>query len=322
MIVRYYKAAGIVVTHNRNHIGVSLMEAMQSILMNWTKNRCLSLLMAIVLLTAMTACAKSSIKEEASGAGSSSQISEAGSSGQVEEAQTPMESSAEQAQSIDETSAEQAQSIDESSAEQAQSIDETSAEQGQSIDETAEEQGPSAEEALQILQQADEEAQEKYNNLDLNDKASVIEMVQALEQMHSAIQLARNRQAAAWDAEGKTLSIGQEIRCVCVYTGGSPTFISYMEGREGLVITHYGGDDYRILYVCDGILIGRESGHSSGRLDFSGCLPDWKDDPSGETHSIIDGREVTDDFNGLNYDEEAEQMGKWLQEAEEVLDQQ
>ena len=252
-----------------------------------TKNRHLSFPLALVLLIVMTACAKSSTEEEPSQAGSSGQIAEA-------------------------------QSAEDAAEEEGQTADETTAEEGQTTDETTAEEGQSAEDAMQILRQADEDAQERYDNLDLNDKASVIEMVQALSQVQSAIHMARNRKIATWDADGKTLSIGQEIRCVSV-DGGNPTIISYMKGRKGLVISHYGGDNYSFFYVCDGTLIGKESGHSTGRLDFSGCLPDWKDHPAGETHSIIDGREITDEYNGHDYDEDVEHVGEILKEAEAVL---
>ena len=267
--------------------------------MKSTRNRRQSLFLAIVLLIALTACAKSSSKNESS---------EIGSTGQIEEAQEAEGAAAEQDQLTDETTAEQGQLTDG-----------TTAEQGQLTDETATEQSQSTEDIMQLLQQADEAAQEKYDNLDLNDKESVMEMVQALTQMESAIHLAKYQPIATWDADGKTLSIGQEIRCVSVDGGVGPTLISYMKGREGLVISHYGGDNYSLFYVCDGTLIGKESGHSTGRLDFSGCLPDWKDDPAGETHSIIDGREITDDYSGRNYDEEVEFVEKYLKEAEEVL---
>ena len=253
-----------------------------------TKNRHLSFLLALVLLIVLTACAKSSTEEEPSQAGSSGQIAEA-------------------------------QSAEDAAEEEGQTADETTAEEGQTTDETTAEEGQSAEDAMQMLRQADEAAQERYDNLDLNDKASVIEMVQALSQVQSAIHMARNRKIATWDADGKTLSIGQEIRCVSV-DGGNPTIISYMKGRKGLVISHYGGDNYSFFYVCDGTLIGKESGHSTGRLDFSGCLPDWKDHPAGETHSIIDGREITDDYHGRDYDGEVEYVGKYLKEAEEILE--
>ena len=253
-----------------------------------TRFRRRSLFLAMVLVVSLAACAKSSPKEESSEIGVSSQI-------------------------------EEAQPAEEGAAEQGRSSDEAGAEQGSSSDGTTEEQGQTSEDALQLLQQADEAVQEKYDNLDLNDKASVIEMVQALTQMESAIHLAKYQPIATWDADGKTLTIGQEIRCVSVDGGVGPTLISYMKGREGLVISHYGGDNYSFFYVCDGTLIGKESGHNTGRLDFSGCLPDWKDDPAGETHSIIDGREITDDYNGRNYDEDVEYVGKYLKEAEEVL---
>ena len=266
--------------------------------------------LAIVLLIALTACAKSSSKNESS---------EIGSTGQIEEAQEAEGAAAEQGQLTDETAAEQGQLTDETTAEQGQLTDGTTAEQGQFTDETTAEQSQSTEDIMQLLQQADEAAQEKYDNLDLNDKESVMEMVQALTQMESAIHLAKYQPIATWDADGKTLSIGQEIRCVSVDGGVGPTLISYMKGREGLVISHYGGDNYSLFYVCDGTLIGKESGHSTGRLDFSGCLPDWKDDPAGETHSIIDGREITDDYSGRNYDEEVEFVEKYLKEAEEIL---
>ena len=265
-------------------------------------SRRLSLFLTIVLLIAMTACASSVSKEESS---------EAGSSDQIVEVQSAEEGASEQWQVADESAAEQGQTADESAAEQGQTADEA--------DENAAEQGQAAEDAMQLLQQADEAAQEKYDNLDLNDKESVMEMIQALTQMESAIHLAKYQPIATWDADGKTLSIGQEIRCVSVDGGVGPTLISYMKGREGLVISHYGGDNYSLFYVCDGTLIGKESGHSTGRLDFSGCLPDWKDDPAGETHSIIDGREITDDYSGRNYDEEVEFVEKYLKEAEEIL---
>ena len=199
-----------------------------------------------------------------------------------------------------------------------QSAEEGASEQWQVADESAAEQGQAAEDAMQLLQQADEAAQEKYDNLDLNDKESVMEMIQALTQMESAIQLAENQQIATWDDDREILSIGEEIRCVRV-SGGTSTTISYMKGRKGLVIVHYGGDDYYLYYVCDGTLIGRESGHSTGRLDFSGCLPDWKDDPTGETHSIIDGQEVKDHYGDYEYDKEVKRAEEYLQEAEEVL---
>ena len=256
--------------------------------MKSTQNRRQSLFLAIVLLIALTACAKSSSKNESS---------EIGSTGQIEEAQES----------------------EGAAAKQDQLTDETTAEQGQLTDGTTAEQGQSTEDAMELLQQADEAVQEKYDNLDLNDKTSVMEMVQALTQMESAIHLAKYQPIATWDADGKTLSIGQEIRCVSVDGGVGPTLISYMKGREGLVISHYGGDNYSLFYVCDGTLIGKESGHSTGRLDFSGCLPDWKDDPAGETNSIIDGREITDDYNGRNYDEDVEFVEEYLKEAEEVL---
>ena len=278
--------------------------------MKSTQNRRQSLFLAIVLLIALTACAKSSSKNESS---------EIGSTGQIEEAQEAEGAAAEQGQLTDETAAEQGQLTDETTAEQGQLTDGTTAEQGQFTDETTAEQGQSTEDAMELLQQADEAVQEKYDNLDLNDKTSVMEMVQALTQMESAIHLAKYQPIATWDADGKTLSIGQEIRCVSVDGGVGPTLISYMKGREGLVISHYGGDNYSLFYVCDGTLIGKESGHSTGRLDFSGCLPDWKDDPAGETNSIIDGREITDDYSGRNYDEEVEFVEKYLKEAEEVL---
>ena len=267
--------------------------------MKSTRYRRRSLFLAMVLVVSLAACAKSSPKEESSEIGVSSQI--------------------EEAQSAEEGAAEQGRSSDEDGAEQGSSSDGAAAEQGSSSDGTTEEQGQTSEDALQLLQQADEAVQEKYDNLDLNDKASVIEMVQALTQMESAIHLAKYQPIATWDADGKTLTIGQEIRCVSVDGGVGPTLISYMKGRKGLVISHYGGDNYSLYYVCDGILIGKESGHSTGRLDFSGCLPDWKDDPAGETHSIIDGREITDDYNGRNYDEDVEFVEKYLKEAEEVL---
>ena len=257
--------------------------------MKSTENKRLYLFFAIVLLIAMTACAKSSSKEEAPEAGLSSQIKEA-------------------------------QLVEETAADQVQPTEESAEKQGQLTDETTEEQAQPVEDAMQLLQQADEAAQEKYENLDINDKASVIEMIRALSQIQSAIYLARNQQLAVWDADGKTLSIGQEIRGVSVGDGESPTVISYMKGRKGLVISHYGGDSYSFFYLCDGMLIGKESGHSTGNLDFSGCLPDWKDDPAGETHSIIDGREITDDYYGRNYDGEVEYVGKYLKDAEEVLE--
>ena len=266
--------------------------------------------LAIVLLIALTACAKSSSKNESS---------EIGSTGQIEEAQEAEGAAAEQGQLTDETAAEQGQLTDETTAEQSQLTDGTTAEQSQLTGGTTAEQSQSTEDVMELLQQADEAVQEKYDNLDLNDKESVMEMVQALTQMESAIHLAKYQPIATWDADGKTLSIGQEIRCVSVDGGVGPTLISYMKGREGLVISHYGGDNYSLFYVCDGTLIGKESGHSTGRLDFSGCLPDWKDDPAGETNSIIDGREITDDYSGRNYDEEVEFVEKYLKEAEEVL---
>ena len=253
-------------------------------------SRRLSLFLTIVLLIAMTACASSVSKEESSEAGSSDQIVEV--------------------QSAEEGASEQWQVADESAAEQGQTADEA--------DENAAEQGQAAEDAMQLLQQADEAAQEKYDNLDLNDKESVMEMIQALTQMESAIQLANNQQIATWDDDRKILSIDEEIRCVRV-SGGTSTTISYMKGRKGLVIVHYGGDDYCLYYVCDGTLIGRESGHSTGRLDFSGCLPDWKDGPAGEAHSIIDGREVKDDSGDYEYDKEVKRVEDYLQKAEEVL---
>ena len=191
-------------------------------------------------------------------------------------------------------------------------------EEGRQADENTAEQGRPDEDAMQILKQADEAAQEKYDNLDLNDKESVIEMVRALTQIESAIDLAEKQQIATWDDDRKILSIDEEIRCVRV-SGGASTTISYMKGRKGLVIVHYGGDDYCLYYVCDGTVIGRESGHSTGRLDFSGCLPDWKDDPAGETYSIIDGQEVKDDYGDYEYDKELERVEEYLQKAEEVL---
>ena len=275
-----------------------------------TKNRRRSLFLAMVLVVSLAACAKSSPKEESS---------EIGVSSQIEEAQSAEEGAAEQGLPGDEDGAEQGSSSDGTTVEQGRSSDEDGAEQGRSAEGATAEQGQTSEDALQLLQQADEAVQEKYDNLDLNDKASVIEMVQALTQMESAIHLAKYQPIATWDADGKTLTIGQEIRCVSVDGGVGPTLISYMKGRKGLVISHYGGDNYSLYYVCDGILIGKESGHSTGRLDFSGCLPDWKDDPAGETHSIIDGREITDDYNGRNYDEDVEFVEKYLKEAEEVL---
>ena len=204
--------------------------------------------------------------------------------------------------------------------EEVRQADESAAEQSRQADENTAEQGRPDEDAMQILKQADEAAQEKYDNLDLNDKESVMEMIQALTQMESAIQLAENQQIATWDDDREILSIGEEIRCVRV-SGGTSTTISYMKGRKGLVIVHYGGDDYYLYYVCDGTLIGRESGHSTGRLDFSGCLPDWKNDPTGETHSIIDGREVKDHYGDYEYDKEVKRAEEYLQEAEEVLDE-
>ena len=253
------------------------------------------MLLSIVLLIVMTACAKPASKEE--------------SSDRIEEVQA-----------ADESAAEQGQAADESAVEQGQAADESAVEQGQAVDETTEEQGKVAEDAIELLKQADEAAQEKYDNLDLNDKESVMEMIQALTQMESAIQLAENQQIATWDDDREILSIGEEIRCVRV-SGGTSTTISYMKGRKGLVIVHYGGDDYYLYYVCDGTLIGRESGHSTGRLDFSGCLPDWKNDPTGETHSIIDGREVKDHYGDYEYDKEVKRAEEYLQEAEEVLDE-
>ena len=261
-------------------------------------SRRLSLLLSIVLLIVMTACASSVSKEESSGAGSSDRI--------------------EEVQAADESAAEQGQAAEESAVEQGQAADESAVEQGQAVDETTEEQGKVAEDAIELLKQADEAAQEKYDNLDLNDKESVMEMIQALTQMESAIQLAKNQQIATWDDDRKILSIDEEIRCVRV-SGGTSTTISYMKGRKGLVIVHYGGDDYYLYYVCDGTLIGRESGHSTGRLDFSGCLPDWKNDPTGETHSIIDGQEVEDHYGDYEYDKEVKRAEEYLQEAEEVL---
>lgn len=202
--------------------------------------------------------------------------------------------------------------------EEVRKADESAAEQSRQADENTAEQGWPDEDAMQILKQADEAAQEKYDNLDLNDKESVIEMVRALTQIESAIDLAEKQQIATWDDDRKILSIDEEIRCVRV-SGGASTTISYMKGRKGLVIVHYGGDDYCLYYVCDGTLIGRESGHSTGRLDFSGCLPDWKDDPAGETHSIINEQEVKDDYGDYEYDKEVKRVEEFLQKAEEVL---
>jgi len=279
------------------------------------------LFLAIVLLIALTACAKSSSKNESSEIGSTGQIEEAqeAEGAAAEQDQLTDGTTAEQGQLTDGTTAEQGQLTDETTAEQSQLTDETTAEQGQLTDGITAEQSQLTEDVMQLLQQVDEVAQEKFDNLDLNNKESVMEMIQALTQMESAIHLAKYQPIATWDADGKTLSIGQEIRCVSVDGGVGPTLISYMKGREGLVISHYGGDNYSLFYVCDGTLIGKESGHSTGRLDFSGCLPDWKDDPAGETHSIIDGREITDDYSGRNYDEEVEFVEKYLKEAEEIL---
>ena len=204
--------------------------------------------------------------------------------------------------------------------EEVRKADESAAEQSRQADENTAEQGRPDEDAMQILKQADEAAQEKYDNLDLNDKESVIEMVRALTQIESAIDLAEKQQIATWDDDRKILSIDEEIRCVRV-SGGASITISYMKGRKGLVIVHYGGDDYCLYYVCDGTLIGRESGHSTGRLDFSGCLPDWKDDPTGDTHSIIDGRDVSDHYGDHEYDMVVKRVEKYLQEAEEILDE-
>ena len=202
--------------------------------------------------------------------------------------------------------------------EEVRKADESAAEQSRQADENTAEQGRPDEDAMQILKQADEAAQEKYDNLDLNDKESVIEMVRALTQIESAIDLAEKQQIATWDDDRKILSIDEEARCVRV-SGGASTTISYMKGRKGLVIVHYGGDDYCLYYVCDGTLIGRESGHSTGRLDFSGCLPEWKDDPAGETHSIINEQEVKDDYGDYEYDKEVKRVEEFLQKAEEVL---
>ena len=263
-------------------------------------------MLSIVLLIVMTACAKPASKEE--------------SSDRIEEVQAADESAAEQGQAAEESAEEQGQAADESAEEQGQAADESAAEQGQSADESAAEQGQSAEDAMLLLQQADEVAQEKYDNLDLNDKASAMELVQALMQMNSAIQRAKDQQIATWDDDREILSVGEEIRGVRV-SGGASTTISYMKGRKGLVIEHYGGDDYCFYFVCNGTLIGMESGHSTGRLDFSGCLPDWKDDPTGDTHSIIDGRDVSDHYGDHEYDMVVKRVEKYLQEAEEILDE-
>ena len=142
-------------------------------------------MLSIVLLIVMTACAKPASKEE--------------SSDRIEEVQA-----------ADESAAEQGQAAEESAEEQGQAADESAAEQGQSADESAAEQGQSAEDAMLLLQQADEVAQEKYDNLDLNDKASVMELVQALMQMNSAIQRAKDQQIATWDDDRKILSIDEE----------------------------------------------------------------------------------------------------------------
>ena len=268
-------------------------------------------MLSIVLLIVMTACAKPASKEESS---------EAGSSDRIEEVQAVDESAAEQGQAAEESSAEQGQAAEDATAEQDQATDESAVEQGQAADESAAEQGQAAEDAIELLKQADEAAQEKYDNLDLNDKASVMELVQALMQMNSAIQRAKDQQIATWDDDREILSVGEEIRGVRV-SGGASTTISYMKGRKGLVIEHYGGDDYCFYFVCNGTLIGMESGHSTGRLDFSGCLPDWKDDPTGDTHSIIDGRDVSDHYGDHEYDMVVKRVEKYLQEAEEILDE-
>jgi hypothetical protein len=289
---------------------MSAYDKRKVIFMKSTKNRHLSLLLAIVLLITMTACAKSSTEEESSQVGSSSQI---------EETRSAEDTAAEQGQLADNTAGEQGQLTDNTAAEQEQPADNTAAEQGQPADETTAEQAQPTEDVMKLLQQADEAAQEEYDKLDLSDKASVIEMIQALMQVDSAIHRASYQQIATRDADGKILYLDQEIRRVSV-DDGNPTSISYMKGRKGLVISHYGGDNYTFFFVCDGTLIGKESGHSTGRLDFSGCLPDWKDHPAGETHSIIDGREITDDYHGRDYDGEMEYVGKYLKEAGEILE--
>ena len=279
--------------------------------MKSTKNKRLYLFFAIVLLIAMTACAKSSSKEESS---------QAGSSVQIEEAQPAEETAADQVRPTSETTADQVWPTDETTAEQGQPTGETTAEQGQPTDETTAEEARTVEDAMQLLQQADEIAEEKYDNLDLNDKASVIEMIQALDQMNYAIFRATDSQREGGDADEKAFSVAQEIRCVDVSDFEFTTFVNYMKGRKGLVILQNGGDTYIVYYVCDGTLIGCQSGYSTGDIGFSGSLPDWKDDPAGDTHSIIDGQEVSDHHRDRNYEEEAEYVEKCLKEAEEILE--
>ena len=155
--------------------------------------------------------------------------------------------------------------------------------------------------------------------MDLNDKASVIEMIQALDQMNYAIFRATDSQKEGEDGDEKTFSVGQEIRSVNVGNSKFTTYVNYMKGRKVLVILHNGGDAFIIYYVCDGTLIGCESGYSTGEKGFSGCLPDCRYDQARETHSIVNGQEISDRYGDRNYDEEAEYMEEYLQKAEEFL---
>ena len=171
------------------------------------------------------------------------------------------------------------------------------------------------------LQRADALVQKRMDALDLSDKSSVMELMRALDQMKSDVVDVYHNESGLEDEQG-VVTIDQAIRRVRIpehIEGG--TIAVYSKDRNAGVIWRTGGDSYCLYFFFEDELIGLEAGYSSGQIGFSGCLPDWENNPAGEERSILGGREITRYREGYSYADEKEYALDAWQKAHISLDQ-
>ena len=173
--------------------------------------------------------------------------------------------------------------------------------------------------ALKELDAADEDVDEKYRLLDLEDAWSVREMIKSMDRVRLAVHGVYDYYRNVEDKRVRydnDFYIDSEIRDMDL-GGEGETYRScyFMNGGRSCVLWIIGGDSYTLDYLVDGVLIGHEIGYSSGRIAFSGTLPGWKESPDGEDWSVSQEKQVIQPRKTVEYEARAEYVKKYWDEA-------
>ena len=120
------------------------------------------------------------------------------------------------------------------------------------------------------LESVDIRLEEMADKVDLEDASSVASYIRELYRMMDILSKMSRENDAEKELEERFVRLPS-------YVGENSFLWKTGDGRGGAFRT-YGGDNYSTYFILDGELIGIQTGHSDGTIDFASQLPQWKDD--------------------------------------------